>query len=111
MKGSWKMSLRNSFKNFRRDYPGEPQPLEIPPSKRMKQNEEDNLDDDDNYQGAIDELKAEYRKGKKDRNHSTVKQLMDTTLIRRRKWIMQERPLISEVLQKFSPLTTSKGVS
>ena len=72
------MSLRNSFKDFRRDHPtdenGEPivrfgaasKDLE-PPSKRMRSSPIDDGQElmDDQYQEALQELKTEYRKGHK----------------------------------------------
>ena len=121
------MSLRNSFKNFRRDHPtnenGEPivkrtvassKNLE-PPSKRMRSHEDDSNGqelNDDEYEGMIKELQAEYRKGRKEgRNQALLKQLIEKTRRGRRRWIENERPLVSEVVERFPCLRTSRMVS
>ena len=120
------MSLRNSLKNFRRDHltdeNGEPivkrtvassKNLE-PPSKRMRSHEDDSNGqelNDDEYEGMIKELQAEYRKGRKgDRSQALLKQLMEKTRGRRR-WVENERPLVSEVVGRFPCLGTSRTVS
>lgn len=125
MQGSWRMSLRNSFKNFRRDHPtdenGEPiircgaasKDLE-PPSKRMRSSPVDSGQEltDDQYQEAVQELKTEYRKGRKGgRNYAVLNKLMEKTRKRRREWIQGDRPLVSEVIAVFPCLETSRTVS
>lgn len=84
MQGSWKQSLRNSFKNFRRDRPvdenGRPvskraqdDEAQGPPSKRLKVafTDEDTIHDEDTYEEAVQDLKSEWRKGRK--SHSQAK--------------------------------------
>ena len=66
---------------------------------------------DDEYEG-IKELQAEYRKGHKGgRNQALLKQLMEKTRRGRRRWIENERPLVSEVVGRFPCLGTSRTVS
>lgn len=57
------------------------------------------------------ELRTEWKKGKKNRNQSTVKTLMEGTRDTRNKWIVHERPLITDILRKFPSLRDSKVVS
>ena len=124
------MSLRNAFKNFRRDHPtdenGDPivrrttaasKNLE-PPSKRMRTSigdDREELNDelnDEEYEAAVKELQTEYRKGRKrGRNQALLKQLMERTRRGRRRWIENERPLVSEVIGRFPCLETSRMVS
>lgn len=119
------MSLRNAFKNFRRDHPtdenGDPivrhtaanKNLE-PPSKRMRTSIADDGEElnDEEYEAAVKELQTEYRKGRKGgRNQALLKQLMEKTRRARRRWIENERPLVSEVIGRFPCLETSRMVS
>ena len=111
LQASWKMSLRNSFKNFRRDSPSD-ETVQAP-SKRARLAEEDFPADeinDDEYKAALEEIKEEYRRGK-EKNQSKLKQLMERTQQHRLLWIKRERPLISEIIDIFPCLATSKGVS
>jgi len=105
------MSLRNAFKNFRRDSPsGE---AVCGPPKRLRIAEEDLTADEiteDEYASAIEEIKEEYQKGK-DKNQSKLKQLMEKTQNHRMMWIKKERPMITDVIGIFPCLATSKGVS
>ena len=121
------MSLRNAFKNFRRDHPtdenGDPiarrsaaanENLE-PPSKRMRNgsiaDDGEELSDEE-YEAAIKELQTEYKKGRKGgRNQALLKQLMEKTRKGRRRWIENERPPVSEVIGRFPCLETSRMVS
>ena len=103
------MSLRNSFKNFRRDHPtdenGEPiircgaasKDLE-PPSKRMRSSPIDDGQElmDDQYQEAVQELKTQ-----RGRNSAVLNKLMEKTRKRRREWIQGDRPLVSEVIAEW----------
>lgn len=105
--------MRNSFKNFRRDSPsGE---SVSPPAKRIRLAEEDfDVDEitEEEYEEAIEQIKAEYRKGSRGgKNHATLKQLMDKTQKRRVQWIRDGRPLVSEIVATFPCLKTGKGVS
>ena len=124
--GSWRMSLRNSFKNFRRDHPIDENGEQIhrpvsshnpePPHKRMKPCADDDqigMDDEEDvsYEEMVRDLQSEYRKGRKERNHSVLKQLMEKTRNGRRRWIETERPLVHEAIDTFPCLATSKGVS
>ena len=117
------MSLRNGFKNFRQDKNGgselvdgeprrkTPKQVREPPSKRMRYNVcEDNMDEEE-YHEAVGDLAVEWRKDKKDRSMSTVKNLFDQTSAQRRCWITNDRPLLSEVLEVFPCLSSSRFVS
>ena len=56
-------------------------------------------------------FKAKGKKGKGS-NHGRVKELMDKTKPRRFNWIRQDpQPMISEVVEKFPHLKSSKWVS
>lgn len=117
------MSLRNSFKNFRRDYPDASRKRSCsqtsadsgvePQSKHLRTTADEGEElSDKEYKEAIEELGAELKKGRKGgRNQATVKELMEKTRKRRRRWIEQDRPLIWEVLDVFPCLGSSRGVS
>ena len=111
IQGSWRLSLRSAFKNFRRDYPrNENQP----PSKRKRIGGVEITDEttEEEYEEAIKELQAEHAKGKKGgKNHSKIKQLMEQTHKKRQKWIHDTNPLIANVVELFPVLSTSRGVS
>ena len=82
------------------------------PSKRLKLSTEGSQEiTDEECKETMDELNQEYKKSKRERNHATIKHLMEATKQHRRKWIMEERPLMSEVLDKFPFLASSKQVS
>ena len=114
--------MRNSFKNFRKD---KKENLESgpskrkapttrePPSKRMKcapSGGDDDLDDEEFEEFVVD-LAEEWRKDKKERNMATVKSLFDQTANRRRQWIINDRPLLSEVYDAFPCYSSSRLVS
>lgn len=82
-----------------------------PPSKGLKFDHSENEMDKKEYKEAVNALKKEWRKGKKNRDHAVIKNLMDTTFATRRKWIYEERPLVVEVLKSFPPLTSTNAVS
>ena len=120
------MSLRNSFKNFRRDHPTDENRDSIarrtvaasknlePLSKCMQTSVADDGEglNDDEYEAVIKELQTEYKKGRKGgRNQALLKQLMEKTRKGRRRWIENERPLVSEVIGRFPCLETSRMVS
>lgn len=63
------------------------------------------------YDEIVEQLKLEWKKGKKKRNKSVIKTCMEKTSILRQKWVMEEKPLISQVLCKFPPLRESRQVS
>ena len=72
------------------------------------------LIDDDEYDEAIEHLLKEFKskqKGKKGNGYGFVKELMVKTRFRRHQWISNDRPLISEVLEKFLYLSSSRWVS
>lgn len=120
------MSLRSSFKNFRRDHPTDENGQSVvrrtasaskelePPSKRMRTSTDDDGEEmsDEDYEEAVKELQSEYRKGRKGgRNQATLKQLMEKTRTKRRRWMENDRPLVSEVIKMFPCLETSRMVS
>lgn len=57
------------------------------------------------------ELKEEHKKKKKYRNNIAIKQLMERSQGKRRKWIVEDSPLVGEILEKFPLLDTCKVVS
>lgn len=72
------------------------------------------LNDDEyaDYEEAVWELQAEFKKGRKGgRNQARMKELMDKTRKGRQLWIQHDRPLVTEVVEKFPCLATSKMVS
>lgn len=89
--GSWKLSLRTSFKNFRRHY-DKNDAAEEPPAKRLRLlYTEDEADiGDDEYEEAVKELQEEHKAkklGKKGKGHGHIKRLMEITRVRRYQWI------------------------
>lgn len=117
--------MRTSFKNFRRDHPLSPinnarvltssrAEAEGPPSKRRKSTasgEENHEYDEDEYEKAILDLTEEWKKGRRSRSQAVVKELMDKTRPHRRRWIEQDRPMVSDVLSKFPCFVHSRTVS
>ena len=63
------------------------------------------IHDDDEYEDAVRDLVAEWKKGKKSRSKSKMSRLMTRTSVKRRKWIVEGRPLVSDVIGKFPCLT------
>ena len=118
MQGSWKLGLRNAFKNFRKNYTKNIDPANDdnttndPPAKRCKlyHDDDDGYIDDEEYVEALSELKA-YGPPKKGNNHKDVKRLMELTKLRRQQWIRDEKPLVFEVVDRFPYLATTKWVS
>ncbi len=119
VQGSWKLELRNGFKNFRRDH--QPKAAkekqhhpsaekEGPPAKRLRIESTTQITEEE-YTEAVRELKEEHKKSKKNRSQVRVKELMEATYSGRRKWIMEERPFVGEVLDAFPPLKGTKPVS
>ena len=113
------MCLRNSFKNFRRDRSsndvakhGFTFPQEDSSPKRQKMYDPYIVDiSEDEYEVIIEQLKEEHKKKKKYQNHDAILQLMERSLSRRRKWIVENKPLVIEILNKFPLLDTSEVVS
>ena len=114
--------MRNSFKHFRKD---KKENLESgpskrkasttrePPSKRTKcapSGGDDDLDDEE-FEEFVGDLAEEWRKDKKERNMATVKSLFDQTANRRRQWIVNDQPLLSEVYDAFPCYSSSRLVS
>ena len=121
VQGSWKQSLRNSFKNFRRDHPAEEAPTnkrplvsnvsDEPPSKRLNTAVEDASEsDEDEYDKTVSDLSTEWKKGTSRRSQAVIRDLLQKTARGRRKWITQERPLVFEVVKKFPCLKASRLV-
>lgn len=114
--GSWKLSLRNSFKNFRRDRPLNENQRPVTSTGEQPLNKRRKIDDSDfseqineeEYEEAVKKLKEEHAKNKKGRNHATIKQLMEKTRQRRWKSILDKGPFVSDVLKEFPFLTSSK---
>ena len=119
LQGSWKLALRNAFKNFRKKLPkkkgsknssstGEPS------SKRLRLCNQGEADiDDEEYEQAVDHLREEHKKifAKKGGSYGEVRKLMGKTMLRRRQWITKEEPMISEVIEKFPCLASVHYVS
>ena len=117
--------MRTAFKNFRRDRPDEneqpanhrsPITTGEPPSKRLRlrvlwTNDNTAQLSQEEYEDAVTELKQEYRGDKKKRNYAKVKHLMESTQLQRRKWVLEKRPLVVEILEMFPFLSSSKTVS
>jgi DNA primase catalytic subunit len=83
-----------------------------PPSKRQKttaQDDSENLDDEE-YEQVVTQLQLEWKKGRKGRSQTLIKQLMEKTSITRRQWITDEKPLVADVLSKFPMLKQSRMV-
>ena len=112
--------MRNAFKNFRRnripdDDSRSPSQCRKPPEKRRRYTD---ISDGDagtvsieKYDEDVAVLKLEWKKGRKQRSHAVLKELMNETATQRNKWIIEEKPLISEVIRKFPPLKESRMVS
>ena len=66
---------------------------------------------DEEYQQAVADIKAEWKKGKKSRSQVVVKNLMEQTYVKRRQWITEERPLVQQVMKEFPCLGSTKSVS
>ena len=84
-----------------------------PPPKRLRlYSEEDSEINDEDYEEAVQGLQDEYRnkKNKKGSNHKVIKELMEKTKKKRHQWIRQDRPMITEVLDRFPLLRTSRWV-
>lgn len=58
----------------------------------------------------VGDLCTEWKKGCKKRNQSTIKLLMEETRILRQKWIIEDRPMLTQVFLKFPSLRDSRVV-
>ena len=67
--------------------------------------------DEDEYEVAVSDLAEEWSKGRRSRSQGVIKDLMDKTAPQRRKWIEQDRPLVSDVLSKYPCFGHSRNVS
>lgn len=69
---------------------------------------------EEEYEEAVKKMQEEYKsksgKGKQKSSNSTVKHLMDKTRWRRLKWLQDEHPMVSEVLNKFPYLKVNRWV-
>lgn len=79
--------------------------------RRRAPDSDDELPPSEEYEERVAELRAEWKKGRKNRNQSSIKSLMESTRDTRHKWIVHARPLVSDVLHKFPSLKDSKVVS
>lgn len=82
------------------------------PKRVRLYSEEDTLISEEEYEEAVQALQDEYinKKNKKGSNHKVVKELMEKTKKNRHKWIREDRPMITEVVDKFPVLRTSRWV-
>lgn len=112
LKGSWTKQLQNRFRNIRRRPRSHSTGLAFtPPNKKRKP---DNLQhhgignlsmevlDNDTYESNIKQLQRQLDKHIK--NKAAISSLMSETAPNRRKWILEERPSIHEVTNKFPAL-------
>lgn len=63
------------------------------------------------FEEIVGNIELEWKKGKKRRSPAVIKDLMALTAIKRNEWIMEENPLISQVLSKYPVLKDTKIVS
>lgn len=123
LQGDWKLSLRTSFKNFRKDHKEDadengvqsgsrkrPASTPLPPSKRMRIDVDDDDMDEEEYEDLVVELAEEWRKDKKDRSMATIKDLFVKTCTKRQYWITKQQPALRDVLAKFPCLSSSRTV-
>ena len=105
-------ALQHRFRNLRR------KPLSsaagitfAPPAKRRKvqskcfdgqENVAHQLLDEATFLRHTDQIKQQWLRGT--RNRSALASLMQETSANRRKWIVEERPVIASVTEKFPPL-------
>ena len=83
-----------------------------PPLKRLKTALDNTQSlEGDEYEKAVEDLKAEWEKGKRKRSFAIIKDLMTKTENGRRTWIMKERPLITDILAKYPCLSSYRIVS
>jgi len=66
---------------------------------------------EEEYEDAVTELKQAYRGDKKKRIYARIKLLMESTQLQWRKWILEKRPLVAEVVEMFPFLSSIKAVS
>ncbi len=115
LQGSWKTKLRDRFKFLRRPHISDCN--DSPPSKRRKIDKRigsNPLDDDpnsDSFEENLAVLTLECRKKKRDRSIANILRLTAITYTTRRKWIIEQQPTVSEVLEKYPSLDLKKVVS
>ena len=82
------------------------------PKRLRLYSEEDVVLNDEEYEEALEILKEECnnKKKKKGDNHKLIKELMEKTKKNRHQWIREDQPMITEVLDKFPVLRTSRWV-
>ena len=119
MQGSWTKQLQNRFRNIRRKPRQQSSGLTFtPPPKKRKLNDSQNHGshyhiqqtlDDDSYESSRKQLLKQLSKPVK--NKAAIASLMAETSANRRKWILDDRPSIAEVTEKFPPLRDFDMVS
>ena len=67
--------------------------------------------DDEEYEDLVDELAEEWRKDKKDRSMTTIKDLFVLTFQKRQYWITKQQPALPDILAKFPCLSCTRTVS
>ena len=111
-RGSWTKQLQNHFRNIHRKQHQQSSGLTFtPPPKKWKLNYTQNhgpdhhlqeILDDDSYESNIKQLQRQLYKPVK--NKAAITSLMAETSANRRKWILDDRPLIAEITEKFPAL-------
>ena len=84
-----------------------------PVPKRLRLcNEEESDMDEEEYATAVQDLKTEYTKvtQKKGGSYAELKRLMEATKTKRRYWIRNSEPMLSEVIENFPVLSSSRWV-
>ena len=65
---------------------------------------------EEDYKDARCQLKEEYRTNSKGKHQSSIKLLIEKMQQRRRKWILEERPHVRNILEEFPFFFTMKSV-
>jgi len=119
--GSWKVQLRQKLKKYEKtaDSGQKRARKEIEsteslnegtslPSAKRKRTEHYQLDPSDDELASMEELQNALQEETPDKKY--IKKAMKNTYRARRKWMLEKCPSVSEVLQKFSVLKTTKQV-
>ena len=126
MQGSWKIQLRQKFRNLRRP--------ESNSTKRKRDEQDENQDpaesgirrqpkkskrptctfevteeEEETCEGKVLELHEESEKTKPSKRKVAL--LMKDTFTKRREWISKDQPTVEEVITKFPPLKKARTVS
>ena len=111
IKRSWTKQLQNRFRNMHHRPRSHSSGLTFtPPNKRRKSDNQQHhgigylleASDDDTYESNIKQLQRQLNKPVK--NKAAISSLMAETAPNRRKWILEQRPSIYEVTDKFPAL-------